>query len=107
MVIIMKSLAKKEEVDFVIDFVKRNYGLRVDISKGEFQSILGLIGDESKVDFDRLDMLPGVERAQRIQVPYKLVTRSYNPEDKVITVKGVKIGGHERPVFIAGPCSIA
>ena len=106
MAIVMKSHAKPKDIDFVIEFIKRSYGLRVDVSNGEFQTILGLIGDESKVDFDRLEVLPGVERAQRIQVPYKLVSRSYYPEDRVVNIKGVKVGGDERPVYIAGPCSI-
>lgn len=106
MVIIMKPGAREEEINFVVKFIEKNYGLRVDVSKGEFQTIIGLIGDENRVDFGILEMLPGVERAHRIQVPYKLVSRSYFPDDRVIDVKGVKIGGGERPVFIAGPCSI-
>ncbi len=105
MVIIMKPDAKKEEVDYVINFVKKNFGLNLDVSRGEFHTVLGLIGDESGVNFETLSMLPGVERAQRIQSPYKLVARSYSPENRIINVKGVEIGG-ERPVYIAGPCSI-
>lgn len=106
MVIIMKPKAKAEEINNVVKFIKKNYGLRADVSRGEFQTVIGLVGDENGVDFERLGMLPGVERAQRIQVPYKLVSRSYFPDDRVINVKGVKIGGSEPPVFIAGPCSI-
>jgi 3-deoxy-7-phosphoheptulonate synthase len=105
MVIIMKPNAKKEEVDYVVNFIKKNYGLRVDVSKGKFQAVLGLIGDESGVNFDTLGMLPGVERAYRIQSPYKLVDRSYFPDSLMIDVKGVKIGSG-KPVYIAGPCSV-
>ncbi len=106
MVIIMKPGAGEDEVNYVVTFIETRYGLRVDVSKGAFQTIIGIIGDEDGVDFDMLQILPGVERAHRIQIPYKLVSRSYSPEDHVIDVKGVKIGGHEAPVFIAGPCSI-
>lgn len=106
MVIIMKPGALEDEINYVVAFIETRYGLRVDVSKGAFQTIIGIIGDENGVDFDMLQVLPGVERAHRIQIPYKLVSRSYSPEDRVITVKGVKIGGREEPVFIAGPCSI-
>lgn len=106
MVVIMKPGASEKEINDVIALIKNNYGLRVDTIKGAFQTIIGLIGDEDAVDFDLLEILPGVERAHRIQSPHKLVNRTYFPEDKIINVKGVKIGGNEKPVFIAGPCSI-
>ncbi|MEM1606763.1 MAG: 3-deoxy-7-phosphoheptulonate synthase [Candidatus Bathyarchaeia archaeon] len=106
MAIVMKPGASDEDIKRVIKFVEENYGLRVDVSRGEFQTLLGLIGDEDKVDFDRLALLPGVEKAYRITSPYRLVSRSFFPEDRVIEVKGVKIGGKNKPVFIAGPCAI-
>ena len=102
----MKTTASEKDIAFVINFIKRNYGLRVDTITGEFQTIIGLIGDEKGVDFGILELLPGVERAHPIQIPYKLVSRSYYAEDRVINVKGVKIGGGENPIYIAGPCSI-
>jgi 3-deoxy-7-phosphoheptulonate synthase len=105
MVIIMKPKAGKEEVKYVINFLKKNFNLKADVSKGEFQTVIGIIGDESVVDFGVLGMLPGVERAHRISSPYKLVARSYFSGKLVIDVKGVKIGGG-RPVYVAGPCSI-
>lgn len=106
MAIVMKPGASDEDIKRVIKFVEENYGLRVDVSRGEFQTLLGLIGDEDKVDFDRLALLPGVEKAYRITSPYRLVSRSFFPEDRVIEVKGVKIGGKNKPVFVAGPCAI-
>lgn len=106
MVVIMKPGVREDDIDRVVTYIEKNYGLRVDVSHGEFQTILGLIGDEDGVDFGMLEMLPGVERAHRIQAPYKLVSRSYFSGDHLIEVKGVKIGIGMRPVFIAGPCSI-
>jgi 3-deoxy-7-phosphoheptulonate synthase len=106
MVIIMKPNATSDEINFVKKFITTTYGLRVDVIIGAFQTIIGLVGDESQVDFDRLSTLPGVERAHRIQIPYKLVSRAYYPDDRGIQIKGVKIGGGAKPVFIAGPCSI-
>jgi len=106
MAVVMKPSASDEDIERVVKFVKEEYGLQVDVSRGEFQTLIGLIGDEDKVDFDRLAMLPGVERAYRITSPYRLVSRSFFPEDRIIEVKGVKIGGDNRPIFIAGPCAI-
>jgi len=106
MAVVMKPSASDEDIERVVKFVKEEYGLQVDVSRGEFQTLIGLIGDEDKVDFDRLAVLPGVERAYRITSPYRLVSRSFFPEDRIIEVKGVKIGGDNRPIFIAGPCAI-
>jgi 3-deoxy-7-phosphoheptulonate synthase len=106
MVILMKSRASEKEINNVIELIRKNYGLRVDTIKGEYQTIIGLIGDEDDVDFDLLETLPGVERAHRIQSPHKLVNRSYFMEDRIIDLKGIKIGGDGKPIFIAGPCSI-
>ncbi|MEM2341324.1 MAG: 3-deoxy-7-phosphoheptulonate synthase [Candidatus Bathyarchaeia archaeon] len=106
MAIVMRPDATDEDIERVIKFVREKYGLRVDVSRGEFQTLLGLIGDEDKVDFDRIALLPGVEKAYRIASPYRLVARSFFPEDRVIEVKGVRIGGKNRPVFIAGPCAV-
>ncbi|MCD6469825.1 3-deoxy-7-phosphoheptulonate synthase [Candidatus Bathyarchaeota archaeon] len=106
MAVVMKPNATEEDVQRVIKFIEEKYGLKVDVSRGEYQTLIGIIGDEDKVDFDRLTLFPGVERAYRITSRYRLVARSFFPEDKVIDVKGVKIGGKNRPVFMAGPCAI-
>jgi len=106
MAVVMKPNATEEDIQRVIKFIEEKYGLRVDVSRGEYQTLIGIIGDEDKVDFDRLTLFPGVERAYRITSRYRLVARSFFPEDRVIDVKGVKIGGKNRPVFMAGPCAI-
>ncbi|MEM4521153.1 MAG: 3-deoxy-7-phosphoheptulonate synthase [Candidatus Bathyarchaeia archaeon] len=106
MAVVMKPGASEEDIERVVRLVKEKYGLRVDVSRGEFQTVIGLIGDEDRVDFEQLATLPGVERAYRITVPYRLVSRNFFPEDRIIEVKGIKIGGRNKPVFIAGPCAI-
>lgn len=108
--IIMKTDATPEQLARVINEI-RQLGLKPDVSKGEFQSIIGLIGDERKVDFAHFTALPGVKEALMIETPYKLISREYGKfsggltERRVITVGNVKIGGGE-PVFIAGPCAV-
>jgi 3-deoxy-7-phosphoheptulonate synthase len=107
--IIMKSGANTEEVKRVVEEIKKE-GLRADVSRGEIRTLIGIVGDESKVDFDRLASLPGVKEVRPVEAPYKLISREYGKllarqEPGVIKVKNVVIGG-EDPVWIAGPCSI-
>jgi 3-deoxy-7-phosphoheptulonate synthase len=108
--IIMKTDATEEQIAQVIKEIKK-YGLRADISKGAFRTVIGIIGDESKVDFAHLALLPGVKEAMRIETPYKLISREYSKliegenEHRVIKVGNIEIGGDE-PVFIAGPCAV-
>ncbi len=105
MSIVMKPKATKAEVDEVIQKVKST-GLKVDVSSGEYQTVIGIIGDEKKVDFDQIKAMSGVSDAIRIQSAYRLVSRGYIPKDVKVKVGTVSIGGDEPPVYISGPCSI-
>ncbi|SRR5579875_368308 len=101
----MKPNATGEQVNEVVNRIK-SAGLKVDISSGEYQTVIGIIGDEKKVDFDQVKLMPGVYDALRIQVPYRLMSRSYIPKDVVVKVKNVNIGREYPPVYFSGPCSI-
>jgi 3-deoxy-7-phosphoheptulonate synthase len=80
-------------------------GLSVHISEGEYHTIIGLVGDTSKVDIGLLESLSIIESVKRISEPYKKANRKFNEKDSVIDVGGVKFGGgHFR--IIAGPCSV-
>ena len=74
--IIMKSDATKAQIDAVVQDIE-NHGLRADVSQGDFRTIIGLIGDERKISFDHLAMLPGVKEARMVETPYKLISREY------------------------------
>jgi len=108
--IIMKTDATKEQIEHVVKEIKR-YGLRADVSKGAYKTVIGLIGDERKIPFDHFTVLPGVKEAMRVEIPYKLISREYSKffegasESMVIQVGNIRIGGGE-PVFIAGPCAV-
>lgn len=108
--IIMKSEATKEEITDVVKEIKK-YGLKADVSRGEYRTVIGLIGDENKIDFSHFAVLPGVKEAVRVETPYKLVSKEYGKrfegedEYRIISVGEIEIGGDE-PVFIAGPCAI-
>ena len=101
----MKTNATKGEIDEVIQKIK-SAGLRADVSSGEYQTVIGIVGDEKKVDFDQVKSMSGVFDAIRIQVPYRLISRSYIPEDISVKVGSISIGKDNPPVYIAGPCSI-
>jgi 3-deoxy-7-phosphoheptulonate synthase len=106
----MKKDATQDDVNAVVAEAKK-YGVNCHVSKGEVLTVIGLVGDERKVPFSHLEVMPGVKEAHMIETPYKLISREYNAafegqdRSRVINVKGVAIGGDE-PVFIAGPCAI-
>ncbi len=108
--IIMKSEATDKEVADVVKEIKK-FGLKADVSRGEYRTVIGLVGDERKVDFSHFAVLPGVKEAMRVETPYKLVSKEYSKrfdeegEFRVIRVGDISIGGDE-PIFIAGPCAI-
>jgi 3-deoxy-7-phosphoheptulonate synthase len=108
--IIMDADATDGQIADVIKEIKK-YGLRADISRGAFRTVIGLVGDERKVDFAHFAALPGVIEAMGIETPYKLISREYGKrtgeegECRLIKVGDIAIGGDE-PVFIAGPCAV-
>lgn len=108
--IIMKTDSTPEQLARVINEIRKS-GLKSDVSQGEFQTVIGLVGDERRVDFAHFAALPGVKETMMIETPYKLISREYGrfsgglTERRVITVGNVRIGGDE-PVFIAGPCAV-
>ena len=105
MSIVMKPNSTKEQINDVIHKIKSS-GLEVDVSSGEYQTVIGIIGDEKRADFDQIKLMPGVYDALHIQVPYRLVSRNYISRDVVVKVKDISIGTDCPPVYISGPCSI-
>ena len=104
MIITLKNQKDIEQRESLIDWIK-DLGLDVHISEGHEATILGLIGDTSKVDIDLIRSLDIVESVNRIQEPFKNANRKFHPEDSIIDVSGVKFGG-DNFQFIAGPCSV-
>ena len=104
MVVILKDNAEQKKVKTLTDWLE-NQGLSVHTVTGAYQTILGLIGDTSKVDTDLIEGLDIVAKVKRISEPYKNANRKFHPDDTVIDVGGVKIGGGSFQYF-AGPCSV-
>ena len=104
MIIVLKANASDVEVRTVIERVEQ-MGLKAHVSRGEFRTIIGAIGDEAKLRPESVAVLAGVESVMPIMKPYKLASRDFHAEDTVVEVRGRKIGGKHLAV-IAGPCSV-
>lgn len=109
MIIVMNAGAAQASVDRVVQEIER-MGARAHLSRGEFRTIIGAIGEEGVLDQLHLATLDGVEKVVPIMTPYKLASREFHPEDSVVEVGGgsvpkVKVGGRFA-ACIAGPCTI-
>ncbi len=104
MIIVMSPSATKENLEKVVKKVESS-GLRTHISEGEEVTIVGVIGDKKKIANLEMNMMDGVEKTVRITEKYKLVSRHFHPEDTIVDVGGVKVGG-QQIVVMAGPCSV-
>ncbi len=104
MILILKNNADKEKVKKLSSWIK-SLGLNIHLSEGANTTIMGLVGDTSKVDIDLVRSIDIVETVKRIQEPYKKANRKFHPHDTVIEVAGRKIGGNNF-TLIAGPCSV-
>ncbi len=104
MIVIIKQNARQEQVDKLKDFLGK-MGLKIHFSQGENSTIMGLVGDTTRVDPDLIASLDAVEDVRRIQEPYKNANRKFHPADTVVDCGGVKIGGGMFQI-IAGPCSV-
>ena len=104
MITVLRQGTSQAQMDNLISWL-RGQGLDVHISQGHDYTILGLIGDTSHVDMELLASLDIVESVKRVTEPFKQCNRQFHPEDTVVEVGDVKIGGGNF-CMIAGPCSV-
>ena len=104
MIVVLKRGVEEKKKDQLISWLK-NQGLGVHISVGEYQTVLGLIGDTTRVDMDLIGSLGIVDSVTRVTEPFKCCNRKFHPDDTVVDVSGVKVGDGNF-VMIAGPCSV-
>lgn len=104
MLVILRSGAENQVLDHVVERIEE-LGLRAHISKGEFRTIVGAIGEENDQLPTLLSSIDGVETVVPIMRPYKLASRDFHPGDSVVRVGDVSIGGGQYG-FIAGPCAV-
>src|SRR3989338_8847028 len=105
MIIVLKSTATPEQINHICEKVKE-LGLTPQVSRGVERTIIGVIGEESKLQVQPLEVFPGVEKVMPILKPYKLASREFKPENTEFSMDhNVKVGG-EKIVVMAGPCSV-
>lgn len=104
MIAILKHGTTAEQAQHLIDWLNR-MDLEVHISEGTEVTVLGLIGDTSRVDMELLKSLEIVESVKRVSEPFKQANRKFHPQDTIVEAGGAKFGGGHFSV-IAGPCSV-
>ncbi len=104
MIIIVKQQHDEKQLDNLLKWIK-GQGLGVDLSIGSHSTIVGVVGDTSRIDIDLVRSLDIVENVRRIQEPFKCANRKFHPEDTIVDINGVKVGGDNFQI-IAGPCSV-
>ena len=104
MIIVLKPLSPKEDIERVENMVKAR-GLDTHVIEGAEMTIIGCIGDTSRIDAKLFEVDPAVTKVMHVQEPYKLASRAFHPDNSIIDVSGVKVGG-DNLALIAGPCSV-
>ena len=104
MIAVLKNGTTPEQTLHLVNWLK-HMNLDVHISEGQEVTVLGLVGDTSRVDMELLSSLEIVETVKRVSEPYKQANRKFHPADTVVQVGNEKIGGGHFSM-IAGPCSV-
>jgi 3-deoxy-7-phosphoheptulonate synthase len=104
MIVVMKNGASEEQIRGVVERIEE-LGFSAHLSTGKEQTIIGVIGDERPVAEGTFRVLDGVEKVVRVLKPFKLASRDFHPEDTVVRINGVEIGGN-KVVMMAGPCAV-
>lgn len=104
MIIVLKPRTSEENLNRVVGMVHAK-GLETHIVRGEGLTIIGCIGDTVRIDPRLFEVDKSVEKVMHVQEPYKLANRAFHPEDTIVDVSGVKVGGGHM-ALIAGPCSV-
>ena len=104
MIAVLKETATEQQIVNLVNWFE-SQGLKVNRSQGDYVTILGLIGDTTKIDIDLLRGLDIIDNVMRISEPFKKANRKFHPEDSIVDIGGVKIGGGNFAVM-AGPCSV-
>ena len=104
MIAVIKQGVSQSQIDNLVNWLESQQ-LTVHRSEGVYNTILGLVGDTTHVDIELLQNLEIVENVTRISEPFKSANRKFHPEDTVVDVSGVKVGGGHFAI-VAGPCSV-
>lgn len=104
MIVILKPDATRAQVDNIIARIEQ-MGCGVEVSQGEERTVIGIIGNGRRLEREQIELMEGVERTVPIMRPFKRASRDFHPQDTVVKLNGVSIGG-QRLVVMAGPCAV-
>ena len=104
MIIVLRPQSTPEQIDHILERIQE-LGFKPHLSRGEHRTIIGVIGDENKLQAEPLQAIPGVEQVLPILKPFKLASREFHKGDTVVQVGKVRIGGGSM-AMIAGPCAV-
>ncbi len=104
MIVVMSTNATARDISEVIARI-RSIGYEVHLSEGKERTIIGVIGRGRPLDRDQLGLLPGVQDVVPVSHPYKIASREYHPDDTLIPLNGIEVGGPNLAI-IAGPCAV-
>lgn len=104
MIIVMKPNASEASIKNIVDMITAE-GLEAHLSTGKEVTIIGVVGDKSKIVEQNLEIAPGVEKIVPVTESYKLSNKKFHPEPSIVTVGNVEIGGKDL-VIMSGPCAV-
>src|SRR5439155_1158797 len=104
MIIVVRPGSTSEQIDHILERIQE-LGFKPHVSRGEHRTIIGVIGDENKLQAEPLQAIPGVEQVLPILKPFKLASREFHKADTVVTVGKVRVGGGAL-AMVAGPCAV-
>jgi len=105
MILVLKPGVSKEKVDNLCAFLHQAYGVQTSPIFGSETTIVGLVGDTGSIEVEAMQMLDEVERVMKVQEPYKRANRKFHPDNTIVRVGDVEIGG-DKIIVCAGPCSV-
>src|SRR5262249_37992326 len=104
MILVLQPDATPEQIDHILDHI-RQLGFTPHPIRGEFRTVIGVIGDDTKPQTESFPTLPGIEQVLPVMKPFKLASREFHKPDTVVQVGTTKIGGGHLAV-VAGPCAV-
>jgi len=104
MIVIMKHGATSTQITNVIARVEQ-LGYQADVSEGDEHTVIGIIGDGRPLDREQIERMMGVDRTVLVARPFKRASRDFHPQDTVVPIDGVQVGG-EQLIVMAGPCAV-
>ena len=104
MIVITSNHITQERIDEIVRHIEK-HGVQAHVSKGEDRTVIGIIGKADPTLAEHLSQMSGVENVIKISKSYKLASRDFHPDNTVIRIKDVEIGG-EQLVIMGGPCAV-